>query len=288
MTKQQEKNLERVKVDGANLGKIKNQTREMISEALSQDVMNLRFIKELTDEIALEAVSKKGRALQYIENQTSDIVLAAVSQNGYALRHVKKPTLKIALAAVTQNGLAIQYLKPNGFSEKQIKMLDVIVFEAHKNVGNDLLNYAISGGWTWIIKPLLSKDIDVNHTSELYELSPFQMACRECCHVDVMHMLKNKGANIHIKRSESQRNVLADTVANIKNHPNTKLIPVVIALLDMGIDPNEKDVKGINAIMLAENKPEILSVFKAYNLKKLVQETIAASQVTISKKRQPL
>jgi hypothetical protein len=288
MNRQQAKDLEKVKINGANLGKIKNQTREMISEALSQDVMNITFVNELAYEIALEAASKQdrqialesvthdGHALEFVKNQTLEIAIAAVSQTGYAITHVKLNEILLASHDVT---------KKIDLHEENKKITNLIICEAKKNMGDDLLNFAISSNLTWIAEPLISQMSDVNHTSEKYLLSPFQIASRNCL-VDVMWLLKNKGANIHIKRADSQRNALAITIENVLNYPTKKIIPAVITLLEMGIDPNEEDRYGMTVVMLARSNPEISSIFKAHNLKKLVQATVSASQNTNPRKRQ--
>jgi hypothetical protein len=274
MTKEHAKNLALIKLHGYKLAFVENQTRDMISAALSQDGRNLRFVKEKTDEIALEAVSQNGLALNHVKDQTLEIALAAVSQNGTAIKYVNVTNV---------NSLSIESLR----KIESRNVPEIIVSAAHKNIGDDLLNIACIENWIAIVESLLSKNININHTSEKYKFTPFQFASISG-NSEMMRILESHGANIYIKSQNSQRNVLAETVQSAANYPSDRHITAVTMLLDMCIDPNEKDVHGITAVMLAENKPEILSIFKSYNVKKLVQDTISVTKITNSKKRQHL
>jgi ankyrin repeat protein len=271
MVTAQENYLTSVKNDGSKLRLVKKQTREMISEALSQNGMFLKFVKNINDEIALEAVSNNGLALQYVFHQTLEIALAAVSQNGSAIKYVYIDSINSVLM--------------ESWKKEPRNVPEVIISAAYKNTGDDLLNIASSENLIAVVESLLSKKINIDHTSKTCKSTPFQLASKSG-NPELMRILESHGANIHIKNNKSQRNVLAEIVQSAVNYPGKRHIAAVTTLLDMGIDPNEKDVHGITAVILAENKPEILSIFKAYNIKKLVQETISASQSINTNKRQ--
>lgn len=85
--KQNKKELEKInklKENGLNLRRYKNQTYEMCLAAVQQDGFALQYVKEQTPEICLEAVKNDWQALRFVKNKTPQIVQAALTQTEYA------------------------------------------------------------------------------------------------------------------------------------------------------------------------------------------------------------
>jgi len=128
---QNEEFMENVGIRGTLIIYVKNQTREICMEAISDNFYCIQLIEQTpelcmdavkfygcilelievqTPELCLEAVKNDGRALEYVENQTLELCLTAVKENGLAIKYAKYLSPEILLEAVRENGLALQYI----------------------------------------------------------------------------------------------------------------------------------------------------------------------------------
>jgi hypothetical protein len=278
--------LAAVSQNGQALQFVDNQTPEIVNAAIHQNIFSIvhakeishdiacyaisisanifRHFKEQTLEISLAAVSKDGLLLDLIRDKNPAICLAAVSQNPHALKFVENQTDEIVQLAVSKNGYAIEHAKNINFE---------FVTAAFISKGNDLLVFSVSRGLDDIVDQLMRLNISIDYKSKLYPFTAFEKAVN-LEDVNRMFSLRDHGANIHLKKTGSQRNLLAEVIFKTKNKDVDKKIPVIAALLSMGVSPNEYDLEGKTALMLAQDKPEFLSVIKAFNLKKLVESTL--------------
>jgi hypothetical protein len=276
MKTQHEKNLETVRINGLVLEDIKKQTPEIALAAVSQNGWALQYVNVQTAEIAFAAVSDDGEALQYVKNQTPEIANTAVSQNGLALEYVKDQTREIVLAAISQNGYAIQYAHERSKE---------VILAAWNKVGNGLINFSARHNNTDVIKVLIGMDVPVDHVSERYPLTAFQIAANYC-KTDAMLLLHNHGADIHLKNGKGNRNALSDLVANFHGSDDMDVALVAIStLLEIGVSTSERDNRGKTAIMLAEDMPIVLALIKAFELKKLISSTILKSKQSATRTR---
>jgi hypothetical protein len=291
--------LAAVSQSGWSLQYVKCQNTEIALAAMNQNGEALEFVVNQTPEIALAAVSENGYALKYVKRQSLKIILTAVSQNGHAIRNVVDQTPEIALAAVAQNGYALQYVKnqtheialvavsENGYAIQFVnKKSQEVLFKAWKQAGDRLINFAADNNLIDIVDFLISKNVYIDHISEYDPFTPFQIAAQHLNN-DIIMLLSNNGANIHVKNKESQRNVLSEFVACfcVNPHIDDQFL-ILRTLLKIGVSPTEQDKYGNTAIALAKDKPEILAILKAFELKKLITSTLSESeqQVTHTKK----
>jgi hypothetical protein len=210
------------------------------------------------------------------KKQTPEIALAVVSKNGYMLQHVKNQTPEIAFAAVSENGFAL--------SDSKFQTNEIIL-AAWNQAGDNLLNFSVEKKLNDVITVLLQNNVFVGHVSEEFKLTPFQIAVKYR-QLNTMIQLFQHGADIHIKTQDNQRNALAELIYKTDTKNSMLITPIIGALLEMGISPLEPDSKGKTALMLAKDKPEILAVLKAFNLKKLIQSKILESSTANSKQSQ--
>jgi ribosomal protein L24E len=264
--------------NGLALQFVKNETRELVLAAINNDADAVYFVSNVTDEIALAAVTRKGALLQIIINQTEEIALAAVSQDGHALQFVTNKTERIQCAAIHQNAFAIKYSE---------KITEEIMLVALGKWGSNLLHFASTEGLTDVVAYMISQNFDVNEESATYCQTPFELASR-FFHVGTMRKLIEHGANIYSKNPGSQSNILCEVIENIPSQVIDKHINAVALLLDIGISPTEPDENGITAMILAKEKPEIMSVLQSFQIKKLIQSTISSPVNARSKKKQHL
>lgn len=103
---------------------IKNQTKDMCIQAVSNDVCELKYVKKQDNEICKIAVRQNGLALKYVNDKTNEICKIAITQNGCALEFIEDQTNELCLLAVRQNGLALCFV---------IKQTHEICIEAIKN-----------------------------------------------------------------------------------------------------------------------------------------------------------
>jgi phosphosulfolactate phosphohydrolase-like enzyme len=263
-----------VSQDGYAIQHIKVQSPEIALAAVTQNGRTLQFVKKQTPEIALAAVSEEGSALVYVKykNKTPKILLTAVSQNGMTLKNVENQTKEIALAAVTQNGYAMRYVK---------EMNQEVILAAWSQVGNDLLNYSARCNNIDAINILLEKNLPVDNVSKDNPLTPFQYAAKSY-DKNALLILSNGGANIHIKSKNEHRNVLSEIIKDFNDYWADEAIATICVLLEIGVRPTDKDIHGDTAITLAKDKPEILSVLKAFELKKIIKSTLSKTHQTVN------
>jgi hypothetical protein len=60
---------------------------------------------------------------------------------------------------------------------------------------------------------------------------------------------------------------------------------IIGTLLDLGVSPIEKDKDGETAFTLAKDKPEILAILNAFELKNLIKSTITESDQPVTRLR---
>jgi len=96
---------------GGALYHIRDQTPELCEESVRLHPFSLMYVRDQTPALCLLAVKQSGLTLQFVHDQTPDLCLAAVSQDGRALQYVKEQTPEICAAAVRQWAGAIQYVK---------------------------------------------------------------------------------------------------------------------------------------------------------------------------------
>lgn len=310
--------LAAVSENGYALQFVKNQTDEIALAAVSEIGYALQFVKNQTDEIALAAVRNTGRALSSVKNKTPEILLAAVSQNGLVLRSDFPQTQKLALAAVFQNGLALQYVKNqdpeialtsvlnNGDALEFVinqtpeiilaattsylapivhvkKFTEAITLSLYKSYGVQFLFDSVRKGRSEVIKTLMENNVPVDIVNLGYALTPFQVAALSH-NEKAVQLLFDFGANTNLKIGKSQANILSYMISNLGRSDIERAIPTIITLLNIGIDPLELDFNGRSATMNAQNKPKILQIIKAFNIKKLVESTIKTSDEPIKNK----
>jgi uncharacterized membrane protein len=283
--------LAAVSQEGCALKYVLDQTNEIALAAVTQDAYAINYVKEQTPEIALAAVTGYGELLYLVERQNAEIVLAAVSNYGCALKYVKDQTLEVILAAVNQDGEALQYVdkqtteitiaavSKDGYAIQYAKERgDEIILASWHRSGDDLLNFSAIKNLTDVINFLISKNVPVDNVHKKLSKTPFQLAANYFSK-DALLVLGNHGANIHIKTKDSYRNVLSEMINNFENHDDIdKAIATISVLLEMGISPTEQDKDGCTALTLAKDKPEILAVLKAFQIKKLINTNITESQ----------
>jgi hypothetical protein len=247
-----------------------------------QSGLYLKFAKKQTSEIVLAAVSENSMALKDVEIQTPEICLLAVSKFGEMLFHVKNQSPEITLAAVSQDGLAIKHA--NTQSEE-------VIFAAWKKSGDNILNLLVELDRTDSIEILLKNNVNIENTSSIYTDTPFQMAIERALFYqeswNTAIFLKEHGADINSVTRFQGCNVLVNLLHKVGFIiPSEIAIPIVIKLLSIGVDPNQKDNQGASAYTLAEKFPDIKSVLDAHCIKKLVESTIESHQDITPKKRQ--
>jgi hypothetical protein len=276
--------LAAVKQNGFGLKYVKDQNPKIALAAVSRDGNALKYVKEQTPEIALAAVFQDSWAFFLVKDQTSEIALAAVSQSSNILQHVNEQTEEIALTAVSKNGYMIGYVK---------EITKIIISVARAQVGDDLLNYSAKNNLVDAINFLIVQNVPVEHVSEKYPLTAFQLAAKHS-KKDALLILSNNGANIHVKTEDRQRNVLSEYVADFCDYDEMgealstdigEAITTISTLLEIGVCPKEHDKDGNTAITLAKDKPEILAILNAFELKKLINSTISKSQQPATRDR---
>jgi hypothetical protein len=261
--------LAAVTENGNALRYVKDQTQEIALAAVCQDGWSLEFVKNKTPEIELAAVSNNGLAIEYVRDQIPEIVLAAVSNNSDALQFAEKQTHEIILAAVSLNGYSIEYAK---------EVSQEIILAAWRQAGDDLLNFSAGNNLIDTIDFLISRNVLIDHVSNKEPCTPFQLAASNL-NKDVLLMLNNNGANIHVRDNYSQRNMLSEVIAKFQSNINRdKCLQTINTLLEIGVSPTDQDKNGETAMILAKDKPEILAILKAFELKKIITSTISTSQ----------
>jgi hypothetical protein len=267
--------LAAVSRDGFLLKHVVDQTPEIILAAVTQDGSSIKYASEQTQEIILAAIAASRDAIRYVKIQNPEIALAAVIKNPFAISCIEDQTTELSLAAVSVDGFAIKYIK---------NQTDEIIFTAWKQIGDDLFNYSCNHGLTIITDLLLKNNIDINHVSTRYPLTAFQQATINS-NLQMMASLHKHGADIHIRTPEFQRNIMAEFIINSSYIDNEKVISTIVLLLEMGISPKDTYGKGRSAILLVKKKPEIMHLFKAFEIKKLIESTIKSTQDVSKKKK---
>jgi ankyrin repeat protein len=224
----------------------------------------------------LKAVLADGNAIRYIETQTDEMALAAVSDDGFTIRHVHNQTTEIALAAVKQNGYAIRHVK---------NQTPEVILAAWNQVGNELLNFSVRLKLNTVTAALLSHGIHPDHVSVLHTDPPFISAI-VLNDLSTMQLLFNHGADIHAKMSDCNQNVLSWFLHRVAINKKIEPIPVIVKLLEMGIDPTEPDKNGCTALSTAKDNPEILSVINSFQIKKIVKSAISEYEIVATKRKQ--
>jgi hypothetical protein len=250
--------------NGFAIQSIIDQTPELSLAAVTQDGMSLRYINEQTHEIALAAVSQNGLSLAYVINKTPEIALAAVLNHGYALKYVTHQTPEIIIAATSSILAPIEYAK--GIEDE----VTLSLFSRH---GFDFINIAARLGLSDTFKTLIKNNVPVDCVQYKDSSTAFEIAALNF-KTETVQVLFDGGANIHFEMGDCKENILSYIITSLEEKDIKEAIPTIVTLLNIGIDPLEKDSDGKNAMMLAKNIPEILNILKAFNLKKLVASTI--------------
>lgn len=84
---------------------------ECYLHAVAPNGYNLQFVKEQTYDLILNALDRHPLALKYVINQTDEWCDMAVGKDGLALKHVKNQTRELCMTAIKNNPHALQYVK---------------------------------------------------------------------------------------------------------------------------------------------------------------------------------
>jgi hypothetical protein len=103
---------------------------------------------------------------------------------------------------------------------------------------------------------------------------------------DALLILSNHGADIHTQNKDNESNILSEKIDHYYyDDCIDKAIVTINTLLQIGVSPAAVNKDGETAIKLAKDKPEIFSVLKPFELKKLIKSTISESQHSVTKTR---
>jgi hypothetical protein len=244
--------------------------------AVCVDGLALRNIKVQTPEIALAAVSQNGLALAFVDEQSPELALAAVNQNGWAISDVKNQSSDIILAAVSQNGYVIHEIK---------ERTEEIMQAAFNQIGNDLLNFSARNGLGDVVDFLISKNVPVDHVSERYPDTPFQMTALTFGKKDILLKLFEHGADIHIKNEYEEQNILSEIMVDYHVMLRDSVLRTISILLEIGVSPTDVDREGNTAMTHAIDAPEILNIFKSSELKKTIHSSISILKQPVTSER---
>lgn len=83
---------------------------ECFELAIAHNGYNIQFVKEQTDDLIYNALMSRPYSLKYITNQTEEYCKLAVECNGLALKHVRTQTREICMMAIKNNPMALMFV----------------------------------------------------------------------------------------------------------------------------------------------------------------------------------
>lgn len=83
---------------------------ECFELAIAHNGYNIQFVKEQTDDLIYNALLSKPLSLKYIINQTEEYCMLAVEYNGLALKHARIQTREICMMAIKNNPMALMFV----------------------------------------------------------------------------------------------------------------------------------------------------------------------------------
>lgn len=96
--------LAAVKADPGALQFVREQTPEVVREALDRDAAALRFVHDQDFETCLYAIARNPQAMRYVEDQTEELCVAAIRRDPGVWEHIVDPGPEACRALVSKIG----------------------------------------------------------------------------------------------------------------------------------------------------------------------------------------
>lgn len=107
----EEFNLFIVKNNGNNIKYIKNPSKEVQKQAVSNTPLCIKYIEDVDMEVGIMCVKSLWNSLELIKKPSKEIIEEAIRTKGWAIQYVKNPSEQLQLLAVMKDYDAIKYIE---------------------------------------------------------------------------------------------------------------------------------------------------------------------------------